>query len=112
MEVHDQSGTAENRYNPEKQIRLKTSMLESDLCDYSDAHIVAERSIAVTRPNNNAYGKKLAFKNNAPFSCITKINNILNDIAEDLDIAMPMYNLIEYSKNHRKATGSMELLQR
>ena len=91
MEVHDKSGTAENRYNPNKQIRFKTSMLKSDLCDYSDAHIVAERSIAVTRPNNNAYGKKLAFKNNAPFtSCITKINNILNGIAEYLDIAVPM----------------------
>ena len=51
---------------------------------------------------------KLAFKNNAPFtSCISKINNILIDNAEDLDIVTPMYNLIEYSKNYRKKTGSL-----
>ena len=50
--------------------------------------------------------KKLAFKNNAPFvSCISK-NNILTDNAEDLDIIMPMYNLLEYSKNYSKTTES------
>ena len=52
--------------------------------------------------------KKLAFKNNAPFiSCFSKINNTLIDNAEDLDIVMPMYNLLEYSKNYRKTTGSL-----
>ena len=57
--------------------------------------------MSVTNPNNNAYDKKLAFKNNAPFiSCIPKINSTLADNAEGLDIAMPMYNLIEYSKNY------------
>ena len=71
IEVHDQSGNAENRYNPNKQIRFKTSMLRSDLCDYSDAYIVAKGKIIVTNPDNDAYDKKLAFKNNAPFtSCI------------------------------------------
>ena len=65
-------------------------------------------TISVTRPNNYAYGKKLAIKNNAPFnSCITKINNTLIDNAEDLDIVMPMYNLIEYSKKYTKTTGSL-----
>ena len=45
--------------------------------------------------------KKLAFKNNAPFvSCISKINNTLIDNAEDLDVVMPMYNLLEYSQNY------------
>ena len=45
--------------------------------------------------------KKIAFKNKAPFvSCILEINNTLNDNAEDLDIAIPMYNLLEYSKNY------------
>ena len=49
-------------------------MLRSDLCDYSDAYIVVKGDITVTDPNNNAYDKKLAFKNNAPFtSCILKI---------------------------------------
>ena len=50
----------------------------------------------------------MAFKNNAPFiSCITKINNSLVDNADDLDIVMPMYNLIEYSKNYLKTLGSL-----
>ena len=49
----------------------------------------------------------LAFKNNDPFtSCISKINNVLTDNAEDLDIVMPMYNVLEYNKNYRKITGS------
>ena len=52
--------------------------------------------------------RPLAFKNNAPFvGCISKINNTLIDNVEDLDVAMPMYNLIEYSKNYRKTTGSL-----
>ena len=97
-EVHDQSGTAENRYKPSKQIRFKTSMLRSDLC----AYIVVQGKIIVTNPDNDAYDKKLAFKNNAPFtSSILKINNTLIDNAEDLDIVMPKSNLIEYSKNYR-----------
>ena len=70
-------------------------MLRSDLCDYSDAYIVVKGNITFGRPNNDAYDRKLAFKNNAPFiSCISKINNTLLDNAEDLDIVMPMYNLL------------------
>ena len=82
-------------------------MLRSDLCDYSDVHIAVKGTITVTRPNSVLYDKKLAFKNNAPFtSCISKINNTLIDNAEDLDIAMPMYNLLADSKNYRKTTGN------
>ena len=52
--------------------------------------------------------KKLVFKNNALFiNCISKINGIKIDNAEDLDVVMSMYNLLEYSKNYRKATGSL-----
>ena len=93
LEVHDQSWKI---CNTNKQIRLKTSVLWSKLCDCS----VVTGTINVTDPDNNAYDKKLAFKNNAPFtSCITKMNNTLVDNAEDLDILMSMYNLMEYSKN-------------
>ena len=50
----------------------------------------------------------MILKNNAPFiSCISKINNELTEDAEDLDIVMPMYNLLEYSKNYRKTIGSL-----
>ena len=105
IEAHDQSGET---YNTNKQIRFKTTMLRSDLCDYSDAYIVVKGKLSVTNPNNDAYDKKLALKNNAPFlSCISKINNTLIDNAEDLDIVMPMYTLIEYSRNYRKITGSL-----
>ena len=108
IEVQNQSGNAENRYNANKQIRFKTPVLRSDLCDYSGAYIVVKGNIAVTNPYNDVYDKKLAFKNNVPFTTsISKINNTLIDNLEDLDVVMPMYNLIEYSKNYRKTTGSL-----
>ena len=107
VEVHDQSGSAEDRYKPSKQIRFKTSMLRSDLCDFSDVYIVVEGKIAVIKPNSIMDDKKLAFKNNTMFvSCISKINNALIDNVQDLDVVMPMYNLLEYSKNYSKITGS------
>ena len=83
-------------------------MLISDLCDYSDAYIVAKENITVVRPTNAKRNKSVAFKNNAPFmNCISKINGVKVDNAEDLDVVMLMYNLLEYSKNCRKTTGSL-----
>ena len=96
-EVYDQSG---GTCNTNKQIRFKTSMLRSDLCDYSDTYILVKGKITVRKgrnnnDNNNAYGKKLAFKNNAPFIYgISKINGKLIENAEDLDVVIPMYNLL------------------
>ena len=50
----------------------------------------------------------MVFKNNAPFiNCVSKINGVKIDNAEDLDVVMPMYNLLEYSKNYKKTTGSL-----
>ena len=50
--------------------------------------------------------KNLVFKNNAPFiNCTSKINGVKFD--NDLDVVMPMYNLLEYSKNFRKTTGGL-----
>ena len=101
-----------NTYDENKSIRFKTPMLKSDLCDYSDAYILVNGTITVTAAagaNNirEKINKPLILKNNAPFvSCITKINNELIEDAEDLDIVMPMYNLLEYSKNYRKTIGS------
>ena len=51
VEVHDQSSSADDRYKPNKQIRFKTSMLRSDLCDYSDAYIVVKGDITLTKTN-------------------------------------------------------------
>ena len=129
IEVYDQS---EGNYKVNKEISFKTSMLRSDLCGFSDAYIVVKGDITVTKKkftaddidapnntaanvnttnttNNNAFGnKKLVFKNNAPFiNCILKINGVKIDNADDLDVVMPMYNLLEYSKNYRKTTGSL-----
>ena len=107
VKVHDQSGSADDRYKPSKQIRFKTSILRSDLCDCSDAYIVVKGDITVTNPGSIMYDEKLALKSNAPFTyCISKINNTVIDNTEDLDIVIPMYNLLEYSKNYRKTTGS------
>ena len=88
--------------------KLETPMLRSDLCDFSDAYIVVKGTITVVRPNNAKRNKEVTFKNNAPFiNCISKINGVKIDNAEDLDVVMPMYNLLEYSKNYRKTTGSL-----
>ena len=112
IEVHDQSGSAEDRYKPSKQIRFKTSMLRSDLCDFSDAYIVVKRTITLTKTDKRKLfdirNRFLSFKNNAPFTnCISKINNVLIDNAQDVDVVMPMYNLLVYSKNYRKTTGGL-----
>ena len=111
IEVYDQS---EKNYNPNKKNRIKTPMFRSDLCDFSDAYIVVKGDITVTNPNNAKRNKAVAFKNNAPFiNCISKINGIKIDNAEDLDVVMHMYNLLEYSKNYKKTTWSLwNLLQR
>ena len=84
-------------------------MLRSDLCDSSDAYVWVKGKITVTNPNDKAnFNKELTLKNNTPFiSCTSKINGELVEKAEDLDIVMPMYNLLEYSKNYQKTSGSL-----
>ena len=79
------------------------------ICDNSHAYIVVKRRISVTGNNAaNRRNKKLTFKNNAPFrSCISKINNTFIDKAEDLDIVMPMYNLLQYCDNYSMTLVSL-----
>ena len=105
VEVNDDIRGA---YSPNKQIRFKTAVPRSSLCDYSDAYILVKENISVnnTAVNNtcsaakNSTNKKVIFENCAPFTnCISKINNTQIDNAEFIDIVMPMYNLqyrIEY----------------
>ena len=154
VHVYDQSGSAEDRYKSSKQIRCKTSMLRSALCDFSDAFIVVKgkvaanfndrknydaddfpdelfadifpdastaaqintarttaKTAALNDANNNDtrnFIKGISFRNNAPFNCcISMINGILIDNAEELDVVMPVYNLIEYSKSYSKTSGSL-----
>ena len=99
IEVYDQS---EGNYNVNKEIRIKTSMLISDLCDFNDAYTAVKGTTTVTKPDNAKRNKATAFKNNTPFiNCISKINGVKTDNAEYLDVVIPMYNLLEYSKNYK-----------
>ena len=128
IEVYDESG---GNYSPNKELRIKTLMLRSDLYDYSDAYFVVKGNIIVNKktftagdieePDNTAanvtatntsnddlFGEQKLVFNNAPFiNCISKINGVKIDNAQDLDVVMSMYNLLEYSKNYRKTTGSL-----
>ena len=111
VEINDESrGT----YNVNSPIRFKTTMLKSSLCEYSDAYLLVKRKITTTGGDNEAAkraderNKGVAFKNCAPFTiCISEINNIQIDNCKDIDIIMPMYNLIEYSDNYAKTSGSL-----
>ena len=104
---------ARSEYSPNKQIRFKTALLRSSLCDYNDAYILVKGNMTV---NNNAgagaatnnIDKKVIFKNCAPFTnCISKKNNEQKENVEYIDTVMPMYNLIEYSDNYSKTSGSL-----
>ena len=96
-------------------IKFKTAMLRSNLCDYADAYTLVKRTITITGEGNDDAAKQLGernkgvtFKNCAPFTkCIGKINNIDINTAQDIVIVMPMYNLIEYSDNYSKTSGSL-----
>ena len=110
VEINDESiGT----YNVDSQIKFKTTMLKSSLCHYSDVYIIVKGAITVN--NTAAEGaaanntnKKVIFKNCALFTnSISEINNTQVDNAKDIDIVMPMYNLIEYSDNYAKTSGSL-----
>ena len=93
-------------------------MLRSDLCNFSDADIVVKGIITLTKTDGRGFidvrNKFLAFKNNAPFTnCISKINNVLIENAEDLDVIMLIYSLLEYSKKlQKKNRRFLELSQR
>ena len=90
-------------------------MLKSSLCDYSDAYIFVKGKITITGAGADVAARRtderdkgVAFKNCAPFTiCVSEINNTQIDNCKDIDIVMPMYNLIEYSDNYAKTSGSL-----
>ena len=89
------SGSKGN-YSHENPVKFLTNSLESSLGDYSDAYILVTGDITVT--SNNA-ATQVVFKNCAPFEkCRTEINETFVDETDFIKIAMPMYNLIEYSE--------------
>ena len=103
VEINDESrGT----YNVNSQIKFKTTMLKSSLViTVMHTFLLREQSAARQADERD---KDVAFKNCASFTnCISEINNTQVDNAKDIDIIMPMYNLIEYSDNYAKTTGSL-----
>ena len=111
VEINDESkGSYTN-----SEIRFKTAILRSDLCDYADSYILVKGTITITGAGNDAAARQaderdkgVTFKNCAQFTkCISRINNAGIDNAHDIDIVMPMYNLIEYSDSYLKTSGSL-----
>ena len=105
-----------------KEIKFETTTQRSSLCDYSDAYILVKGIVTIvgeapagTADNAKAAaiaadrtGKEICLKNCTPFTkCIPSINKQQVDDANDLDVVMPMYNLLEYSKNYQEASGSI-----
>ena len=110
VEINDES---RGIYNVNIQIKFKTIMLKSSLCDYSDAYILVKGTITVNNTaaadaDANNTTKKVILKNCAPFTnCRCEIKNTQVSNAKDTDIVMPMYNLIEYSDNYSKTSGCL-----
>ena len=111
VEINDKSrGT----YNVNSQIKFKTTMLKSSLCDYGDAYILyiiilitVNNTSAAGADENNA-NKKVIFKNCAPFTyCISEINNTQVHNVKDIDVIMPLYNLLEYSSAYEETSASL-----
>ena len=104
---------SKGNYSHENPIKFLTSSLESSLCDYSDAYILVTGNIAVKKRNAADTADielgaitQVAFKNCAPSEkCSTEIDGTLVDEANFINIAMPMYNLIEYSDNYSDTSG-------
>ena len=101
-------------YNKDSRIKFKTSMLNTSLCDYSDAYIRASRTITIDgggADDNVRWlderNKGVIFKNCALTDWISEINNIQIDNAKDLDVVMLMYNSTEYNGNYSKTSGSL-----
>ena len=97
VEINDES---RGIYIVNRQIGFKTLMLRYSLCDYSDSYILVKGNISVN--------KTAAADAYAPFTdCISKINSTQVDNDKDIDIVMPMYNLIKYSDNYPKTSGGL-----
>ena len=91
-------------YSENEQIKFSTKSIESSLCDYSDACILVTENVRTTS-NNNA--TQVASKNCEPFKDCRQINDTFVDYAGFINIAMPMYNLIEYSDNYSDTSSNL-----
>ena len=95
--------------NPDT-IKYDTRVLKPNLCDYAEAYILIDGTIRAAAADANT---RLALKNCAPFiKCTLEINDEHVDTAENLDITMPMYNLIEYSDNYQDSSATLNQYKR
>ena len=96
--------SSKSNYDATNEITYNTEILESNLRDYNDAYILVRDDVTFIA----ASATQVAFKNCAPFSkCIPKIDEATIDDAEDLDLVMSMYSVIEHRSNYSKTTGSL-----
>ena len=111
VEINDKSlGTCTGN-----NIKFKTTKLRSNLCDYTDGYILVNGRITITGEEDDGAARQaderykgVTLRNCAPFTkCISRINNIIIDTAQDIDIVIPMYKLIEYSDNYSKTSGTL-----
>ena len=109
--INDQNNGQYGRGNENySTIKFESKVIKPNLCDYSDAYILVTGDIKVKAAAANT---NVAFKNCAPFTrCVTHINDAHVETAENLDIIMPMYNLIEYSDNYADSSGSLYQFKR
>ena len=99
-----ESQTTKCKHKQGDTIKFETKTIKSSLCDYSDAFNLVTGNITVAADDN----ADVAFKNCAPFSTwATKINDIFVDVANHIYIAMPIYNLFDYSDNYSDTSGSL-----
>ena len=112
VEINDES---RGGYTTDSDIKFKTTMVRSSLCDYADPYILVKGTTTITSAGDDAAARRaderdkgVIFKSCASFTkCISKINNTKIDNAQAIDIVMSMYNLIEYSNNYSKTSGSL-----
>ena len=112
VEANDES---RGWYTTRSDIKFKTTMLKSSLCDYADAYILVKGTIRITGAGDDAAARRanernkgVLLQNCAPFTKFTsKINNTEIDNSQDIDIVMPTYNLVEYSDNYSKTSESL-----
>ena len=111
--INDQNNGQYGRGNEDKNdstIKFETKVIKPNLCHYTDAYILVTGDIKIAAI---AADTNVAFKNCAPFTtCATHINDEHVENAENLDIIMPMYNLIEYSDNYAYSCGSLYQFKR
>ena len=106
--INDQNNGQYDKGNEDKNdstIKFETKVIKRNLCDYFDGYIIVTEDIKIA---DIAADTNVAFKNCAPFKrCATHINDEHIETAENLDISIPMYNLIEYSDNYSDSSGSL-----